>query len=515
MIVRHCRPTYLDDPMATVFKAVHRATPHVRVGRGNHEAFAEGLVPLRGWYPIEILHFPVRSREQCLRKYVTQYLALGPEPGQRNAGADRRGVRRRRWRAGSTRSTTHSSSTTRRSSVDWQPGSSRSTRAYATFSARSPSRTDRSRDSACPPRVGARARSSALRSPTTRSSRPRRVSSRSPRRRCGSSSGLVRSSAGSASSSTPWARGSEAAREALAVTRPVDATPRVRADAPRRACSLRALPRRLLAPVARLADGEGPRHLGLPRLLPPVLRRRAAALPGAALPHAAHAARRSGCRSTSAGSSCSRSSSASSSPSRWSPGARRRSPSAGSLPSRPQRLLLVYPAWATLYHQASSDAVFATGLAVWALVLARALRRPEHRRLRRVRRRHRGARADPSREPGAAARSPRAAAGARGLAQAARLGRRVRSPPRCFRSRAGRCTTGSATTTAPSPVAGGHGCRSCASSPKGRSRRRTARRRGGWVSSSGTRFSTSNRFGPFASRSTRTSRTARTTRRSG
>ena len=39
-------------------------------------------------------------------------------------------------------------------------------------------------------------------------------------------------------------------------------------------------------------------------------------------------------------------------------------------------LLLVYPAWATLYHQASSDAVFATGLALWALVLARALRWP-------------------------------------------------------------------------------------------------------------------------------------------
>ena len=39
-------------------------------------------------------------------------------------------------------------------------------------------------------------------------------------------------------------------------------------------------------------------------------------------------------------------------------------------------LLLVYPAWATLYHQASSDAVFATGLSLWALVLARALRRP-------------------------------------------------------------------------------------------------------------------------------------------
>jgi len=39
-------------------------------------------------------------------------------------------------------------------------------------------------------------------------------------------------------------------------------------------------------------------------------------------------------------------------------------------------LLLVYPAFATLYHQASSDAVFATGLALWALLLARTLGAP-------------------------------------------------------------------------------------------------------------------------------------------
>jgi len=39
-------------------------------------------------------------------------------------------------------------------------------------------------------------------------------------------------------------------------------------------------------------------------------------------------------------------------------------------------LLLAYPAYATLYHQASSDALFATGLAVWALGLARAMRTP-------------------------------------------------------------------------------------------------------------------------------------------
>jgi hypothetical protein len=39
-------------------------------------------------------------------------------------------------------------------------------------------------------------------------------------------------------------------------------------------------------------------------------------------------------------------------------------------------LLLAYPAYATLYHQASSDAVFATGLALWALLLARTLEHP-------------------------------------------------------------------------------------------------------------------------------------------
>ena len=39
-------------------------------------------------------------------------------------------------------------------------------------------------------------------------------------------------------------------------------------------------------------------------------------------------------------------------------------------------LLLAYPAYATLYHQASSDAIFATALACWALLLARTLERP-------------------------------------------------------------------------------------------------------------------------------------------
>jgi hypothetical protein len=69
-------PSFHPHPLSTHSKSVHRATPDVRVGRGNHEAFGAGLTPLRGWYPFEILHFPVRSLEHCRRKYVTQFVAL-------------------------------------------------------------------------------------------------------------------------------------------------------------------------------------------------------------------------------------------------------------------------------------------------------------------------------------------------------------------------------------------------------------------------------------------------------
>jgi hypothetical protein len=76
MTVRLCTPSFHPHPLSTHSKSAHRAAPDVRVGRGNHEAFGTGLVPLRGWYPIEILHFPVRSLAHCMRKYVTQFVAL-------------------------------------------------------------------------------------------------------------------------------------------------------------------------------------------------------------------------------------------------------------------------------------------------------------------------------------------------------------------------------------------------------------------------------------------------------
>ena len=76
MTVRYCEPSFHPHPLSMHLKSVHRAARDVRVGRGNHEAFGQGLVALRGWFPFEILHFPVRSREHCRRKYVTQFVAL-------------------------------------------------------------------------------------------------------------------------------------------------------------------------------------------------------------------------------------------------------------------------------------------------------------------------------------------------------------------------------------------------------------------------------------------------------
>ena len=76
MTARLCTPAFHHHPLSTHSKSAHRAAADVRVGRGNHEAFGQGLLPLRGWYPLEILHFPVRSLEHSVRKYVTQFVAL-------------------------------------------------------------------------------------------------------------------------------------------------------------------------------------------------------------------------------------------------------------------------------------------------------------------------------------------------------------------------------------------------------------------------------------------------------
>jgi hypothetical protein len=60
-------PVSLYRPQAN---AIHRAHGSVVVAPGNRGAWGVPGETFRGWHPIEVLHFPLRSLEQCERKYV-------------------------------------------------------------------------------------------------------------------------------------------------------------------------------------------------------------------------------------------------------------------------------------------------------------------------------------------------------------------------------------------------------------------------------------------------------------
>ncbi len=71
MTVRLSAPAFPGDK-TTIYhahqKVAHRAHPEVEIERGNHNAAGTGLEPLRGWHPIEVLHFSLRSVEQIACK---------------------------------------------------------------------------------------------------------------------------------------------------------------------------------------------------------------------------------------------------------------------------------------------------------------------------------------------------------------------------------------------------------------------------------------------------------------
>ncbi len=78
MTVRLAAQAPIHDPTSPFrpnAKIVHRADPAVTVAGGNHDVHSRVLAPLRGWYPFEVLHFPIRSLEQAERKYVTTFTA--------------------------------------------------------------------------------------------------------------------------------------------------------------------------------------------------------------------------------------------------------------------------------------------------------------------------------------------------------------------------------------------------------------------------------------------------------
>ena len=71
MTVRLATPAHPGDK-ETIFhahqKVAHRASDEVEIERGNHNAEAPGLEPLRAWHPLEVLHFSFRSVAQLERK---------------------------------------------------------------------------------------------------------------------------------------------------------------------------------------------------------------------------------------------------------------------------------------------------------------------------------------------------------------------------------------------------------------------------------------------------------------
>jgi hypothetical protein len=57
-------------------KIVHRGHPEIQVTRGNHALVDSPFKPLRGWFPIECFHFPLRSVAQCAHKAELQGVAF-------------------------------------------------------------------------------------------------------------------------------------------------------------------------------------------------------------------------------------------------------------------------------------------------------------------------------------------------------------------------------------------------------------------------------------------------------
>ena len=134
MTVRISSSAPINDPRSLFrpnLKIIHRADPNVNVSIGAQRLIDSPLVPLRGWYPIEFFHFPVRSLEQCERKYAHQQTGPGQTP---SPYYDR--VRALIERGGSRSSTSRWSSTMTRSSVVSRRARSSSTPACATRCAR-------------------------------------------------------------------------------------------------------------------------------------------------------------------------------------------------------------------------------------------------------------------------------------------------------------------------------------------------------------------------------------------
>jgi Glycosyl transferase family 2 len=92
MTLRLASQAPINDPRSPwrpFRKIVHRAHPDAEVVEGSHSVAGTGFVPMRGWYPLEVLHFPIRTPGQLERKgalwgsavekfYASEEVVAGP-----------------------------------------------------------------------------------------------------------------------------------------------------------------------------------------------------------------------------------------------------------------------------------------------------------------------------------------------------------------------------------------------------------------------------------------------------
>lgn len=80
LVARMAASAPINDPTSLFrpnLKAIHRGDPNVTLSAGAHTLIDSQHLPLRGWYPVELLHFPIRGYEQSDRKYANLRDALG------------------------------------------------------------------------------------------------------------------------------------------------------------------------------------------------------------------------------------------------------------------------------------------------------------------------------------------------------------------------------------------------------------------------------------------------------
>ena len=92
MVMRLAAQAPVNDPRSPwrpFRKVVHRAHPSAEIVEGSHSVGGTDLTTMRGWYPLEVLHFPIRTAAQLERKgrmwgsavdkfYAAEEVAVGP-----------------------------------------------------------------------------------------------------------------------------------------------------------------------------------------------------------------------------------------------------------------------------------------------------------------------------------------------------------------------------------------------------------------------------------------------------